>query len=258
LEVEFYGNSSGIYTEGGPVGNANGIRYTTNPADPRYGRSDGFLNITSRLWRLYPNANSLSSADLRRNWSIAPFTLSGNPAVETPIAITQIITRYPGKFRRFYEEVTPRTSATPQNFPLLRYADVLLMYAEADNYENQGPSPLGLEYINQVKRRAYGYLPVTDPSPIDLDMTVSYSELLEEIKDERSRELSFECLRKRDLVRWGDFLKNMKEVYTQILEIDPGSRGVSVYRNVSKRDELWPIPAYEMGLNSSLIQNFGW
>lgn len=257
LEVEFYGNSTGIYTEGGAVGNANGIRYTTNPADPRYGRSDGFLNITPRLWNLYPDASSLTSRDLRRDWSIAPFSLSGNPAVEKAWTVTQIINRYPGKFRRFYETVLPKTSSTPQNFPLLRYSDVLLMYAEADNYMNQGPTPKALESINQVRRRAYG-LPVSSPSTVDLDMNISYEDLLKEIKDERSRELSFECLRKRDLVRWGDFLKNMKEVYSQVIDIDANSRAVPVYRNVSKRDELWPIPAYEMGVNSSLVQNFGW
>ncbi|MFD1628329.1 RagB/SusD family nutrient uptake outer membrane protein [Pseudopedobacter beijingensis] len=262
LEVEFYGNSQGVYKKGGTVGNANGIRYTANPADPRYGRSDGFLNITPTLWKLYPDAGSLTSSDLRRDWSIAPFSLSGNPAVEKAWTASQVIDRYPGKFRRFYETVSPKTSSTPQNFPLLRYSDVLLMYAEADNYINQGPTPEALESINQVRRRAYG-LPVKlgssgMPSPVDLDMSISYSDFLKEIKDERSRELSFECLRKRDLVRWGDFLNNMKEVYNQVININPNSRAIPVYKNVTKRDELWPIPAYEMGVNSELVQNVGW
>src|SRR5690606_36300508 len=115
LEVEIYGNSQGTYCEGGPVGNANEIRYTTSAYDPRYGRSDAYLNITPRLWQLYPDPNSLTSSDLRRDWSIAPFSLSGNPAVEKPWTISQIINRYPGKFRRFYETVLPRTSLTPQN-----------------------------------------------------------------------------------------------------------------------------------------------
>ncbi|NGM63044.1 RagB/SusD family nutrient uptake outer membrane protein [Sphingobacterium sp. SGG-5] len=255
LEVEFYGNSEGIYSEGGTVGNANGIRYTGDDTD--YGRADGYLNITPNLWELYPDANSLTSPDLRRDWSIAPFSLSGDPAVEKPWTVSQILNRFPGKFRRFYEEVLPKTSSSPQNFPLLRYADVLLMYAEADNYLNQGPTPEALEAFNQVKRRAYG-LPVKDASVLDLDMSISYADFLEEIKNERSRELSFECLRKRDLVRWGDYMKNMKAVYLQVVDLDPTSRAVSYFGNVTDRDVLWPIPAYGMGVNSSLVQNYGW
>src|SRR5690606_17336255 len=44
---------------------------------------------------------------------------------------------------------------TPQNFPLLRYSDVLLMFAEADFQVNGGPTAEAVEAVNQVRRRAW-------------------------------------------------------------------------------------------------------
>src|SRR5690606_36228818 len=70
--------------------------------------------------------------------------------------------RYAGKFRREYETLLPKhRTRTPQNFPLLRYADVLLMYAEAD-YEtvhnglsNGEPSQEARDALMQVRMRSF-------------------------------------------------------------------------------------------------------
>src|SRR5690606_14029284 len=64
----------------------------------------------------------------------------------------------PGKWRREYEILKPKNASyTPTNFPLLRYADILLMYAEADN-EITGPQPRAIDYVNQVRKRGWGKL----------------------------------------------------------------------------------------------------
>ena len=84
---------------------------------------------------------------------------------------------------------------------------------------------------------------------------------LETIQDERSRELCFEALRKGDLVRWGILVKNMRIVLDHIIDAKLSSSLDYIqwsYRNVSDRDVVWPIPAYDMGLNSALTQNLGW
>jgi hypothetical protein len=87
------------------------------------------------------------------------------------------------------------------------------------------------------------------------------------IEDERSRELSFECLRKGDLVRWGKFLANMKRIENDFLfgsnPIPAASTatayGVLGFQNASARDVLWPLSPNEMALNSGLKpQNTGW
>ncbi|PRD48086.1 RagB/SusD family nutrient uptake outer membrane protein [Sphingobacterium haloxyli] len=158
-EVEFYGNSADAFQENGRVGSNNGIAYSGE--DEAYGYSYGFLQITGRLWHLYEDAASLLSSDERREWAIAPYRITGTPAVEIPFTVAQIYERTSGKWRRELELVEPKNkNAGPINFPLLRFSDVLLMFAEADNMVNQTPSSEAIEAVNRVRRRAYGkYLP---------------------------------------------------------------------------------------------------
>jgi SusD family. len=76
--------------------------------------------------------------------------------------------------------------------------------------------------------------------------------------------LVFELLRKDDIVRWGEFydrMRYMKSVASSIPDTYTSSYYLSAkrtYNNANTRDELWPIPAYEMGVNSKLVQNVGW
>jgi len=148
-EVEFWGNGTTSYVELSRVGSNNGIQYTDVSQDPTIGYSYGFLSTTERHFKLYdPN-------DLRRDWTIAPYRLSGNPAVKTAWKPTEIYNRNSGKWRREYEVVTPKAkNGGPQNFPLLRYSDVLLMFAEAENYVNNGPTADAINAVNLVRRRA--------------------------------------------------------------------------------------------------------
>ncbi|NGM62143.1 RagB/SusD family nutrient uptake outer membrane protein [Sphingobacterium sp. SGG-5] len=159
-EVEFWGNNSvGPYTSGGMVGRGNGIRYGQN-LDPSIGYAVGYTHSSIYLYNLYDSPDKLYSYDQRRDWAIAPFKYNNvNPATKTYHTTTEISQRHVGKFRREYETLLPKVDGyTSINFPLLRYADVLLMYAEADNESNNedGPSPLAKQYLNDVRRRAYG------------------------------------------------------------------------------------------------------
>lgn len=251
-EIEFWGNGTGIYDHlAGYVGRNNGIG---NTQDPTIGYAAGMVRATRPLF------NKFESNDLRRDWALAPFRYVGNPASIEDWPATQIYQRYCGKWRRVYELILPRsTTRTPTNFPLLRYSDVLLMFAEADNEVNGGPSAEAYEAVNMVRRRGYGVdMHQADP---DVDVSdLSKAEFLEFIQDERSRELAFECLRKSDLVRWGIYLRNMQYVYQ-----DVGSPSGNLYDNVrrafgsvTERHLLWPIPSYELGLNKLLVQNRGW
>ncbi len=154
-EIEFYGNASDAFQETGRVGSNNGILYTAE--DPNYGYSYGYIYTTGRLWYLYANPGSLLSEDERRDWAIAPYKTAGTPVIETPFLTTQIYERNSGKWRRELEVVLPKAKNWgPINYPLLRYSDVLLMFAEADNMARQNPSPEAIKAVNDVRRRAYG------------------------------------------------------------------------------------------------------
>src|SRR5690606_3668299 len=142
-EVEFYGNGMDPTTEYGHVGNVNGI---AAPATGTIGYSTALLNATHRLYDLYENQ------DERRDWSIAPFRYSGESKVYW--GSHQIYNRNCGKWRREHETLLPKTNnGTPQNFPLLRYSDVLLMFAEAENFLN-GPTTAAHDALNKVRARA--------------------------------------------------------------------------------------------------------
>ncbi|WP_461789657.1 RagB/SusD family nutrient uptake outer membrane protein [Pedobacter sp.] len=148
-EVEFWGNFiSTQYRETGRLGNLNGIIYGVS--NSAIGYSYGFVNAPKKLY------DSYSPMDRRRDWNIAPFSYTSAGA-KTPKSATDFYSRNCGKWRREYETYLPKSnSETPQNFPLLRYSDVLLMMAEAEN-EMNGPDN-AYQYVNEVRKRAYGIL----------------------------------------------------------------------------------------------------
>ncbi len=155
-EAEFQGNGTvGGFVETGRGGSNNGIAYTGE--DPAYGYSYAYVIATARLWYLFANPDVLLSTDERRDWSIAPYKTAGTPVIETPFTIAQIFDRTSGKWRRELEVASPKSkNAGPINFPLLRYSDVLLMFAEAENKVNGQPTSAAIAAVNQVRRRAYG------------------------------------------------------------------------------------------------------
>lgn len=235
------------YFEFGEVGNTNGIAQNILG----YGMATGQYLVYQSLWNKY------ESTDTRRDWAIAPFNYkyNSNPPVKVFYDNTKILDRHIGKFRREYE-LTPLQSqqkrANPTNWPLLRYSDVLLMAAEAENEVN-GPTAKALQYLNEVRARANA----------SLITTVAGKEGFREVlQEERSRELCFEGLRKMDLRRWGILVPRMKEVlnYVQTTYTNATSktRASVPGTNISEQHLYFPIPLREMNLNNLLTQNPGW
>jgi len=85
------------------------------------------------------------------------------------IAPTDIYSRTEGKWRRKYEVGYPNLANeyNSTNYPVIRYADVLLMFAEAEN-ELNGPTQAALDAINAVRRRAYGFSPTTPAGSVSV------------------------------------------------------------------------------------------
>ncbi len=150
-EVEIWGNGTEGYFEAGANGAVNGVP-TTNPLT---GVNTGYVGILHTYYNLFQNG------DLRRDWSIGNFTYATTgpngtktflPANPTP---AQLLARYPAKFRREFETRLPKNSgSTPQNAPVIRFSDVLLMFAEAEN-EVSGPSQAAVDAVNLVRRRGW-------------------------------------------------------------------------------------------------------
>jgi len=239
-EAECNGSNSDEYREGGRIGNENGVLCRANSFSV-IGYAYGFNSTTYKLFNLY------SLADTRRDWAIANYTMD-TAGIKKPIAATNIYGRNCAKWRREYELVFPKNkNYTPTNFPMLRYADVLLMHAEAENEVN-GATGAALESLNLVRRRA-GLA----------DTTISdQNGLRTEIRNERARELCFEGLRRHDLIRWGIYIQTMQDAADEIVTMKGPAYAAINASNVSQRHLLYPIPLTEMSLNKKMVQNPYW
>ena len=187
-----------------------------------------------------------------------PYRVSSN-TTETNPTIAQGV-RNCGKYRREvqYEGVKgDRGSYTPVNYPILRFADVLLMYAEAVVASGAtGELQEAYDCVKRVRDRAgIGTRDFSDYSDSDAFMQL--------IRNERGRELCFESLRKYDLIRWGIFVDAMHEYIDDELDPDWGTGNTAalaaqIARNVQARHVLLPIPSIELGVNTALRQNSLW
>ncbi len=184
--------------------------------------SGSLFGTTSTGWGfMQPTAdmeNAYEPNDLRKGVSIATSYVAANG--------NTINVRYCVK----YKQTGPQAGDADTDLPLLRYADVLLMYAECLNEQNQ---PSGAEpFLNQVRTRAG----LTGKTGLD------QSEMRLAIEQERRVELAFEGHRWYDLVRTNRYMDVMN------------AKGY----NVKEYHKFYPIPQREIDLNPNLQQNPGY
>jgi hypothetical protein len=127
--------------------------------------------------------------------------------------------------------------ASGKNLRYLRYADVLLMLAEA--YNEAGNTDKSLSYLNQIRERAH----IPDFISTDQDS------IRQEIRDEQGRELAGEYQRRWNLVRWGIWYDALKGT----AEDNPNGAA-----NLQPYKQYYPIPENEIIKNSNLAQNPGY
>jgi hypothetical protein len=142
---------------------------------------------------------------------------------------------------RKFEAVSDRTvTRANMNFPLLRYADVLLMFAEAENEVNSGPTPAAKDAVNQIRRRNSA----TEVGALNQQAFRSF------VLEERRRELALEGDRRWDLLRWGIYLPVMNAI-----DIDENN----VIKRRQQKHLLFPIPVGELNSNKAITgNNPGW
>ena len=139
---------------------------------------------------------------------------------------------------------------TPFAFPLIRFADVLLMLSEA--YNEAGQLDKAVTEFNKVRARVG--MPGLNSGPAW--MVVSNKEqMAERIRKERAVEFAGEGLRFSDLRRWGWEIASKAMSEVDAINI----YGEFIYTHkFSERDMLWPIPGVEIERNEALKQNPGW
>ena len=196
---------------------------------------------------------------IRRDYSIAQFEIDKNDKF---VIVTRNSLKWSvGKYRRYLlNSVSPDKNYDVINFPVLRYADVLLMLAEGVNetLENGGTLPSGVslstahQAVNQVRRRAR-MLPIGDVAASDV--AGSGQIFRQQIRNERSWELCNENLRRPDLIRWGILVETVKQTgaamaaagFTKEIDYFPAF-------NIQDRHVLMPIPfSVEISQNPDIL-----
>lgn len=300
-EVEFSGDYTSEIRAEGRIGNLLGIKCPDvsndqsllDAKDPGFGYA--YFWSTPKLYELYVNNGDLE----RMNWSIAPFEYveatkgkgitgrqfefgkikevkeqywdvsysygEGNKDKKTgdfektEADSEKNYSRACGKYRREYELYGSKKNKnyTSINVPLLRYSDVLLMVAEAENETNGQPTALAYQCLNKVRERA-GIKTYPEGS---LDKAA----FRQAVKDERAMELCFEYTRRYDLIRWGEYVKNMNELSARAQQgananwSTGPSYSVYTFFKITDAYNYFPIPDSEMSVNKAITQNNpGW
>jgi len=149
---------------------------------------------------------------------------------------------------KFWDEINESDGGTTSvDFPIIRFADILLMYAECENEINNGPTAEAYSAVNLVRARARQalvneVLEVRDILP-DL-MGLNYDTFVEALHHERKIEFLWEGLRWADLVKKEGLIDAVSEAKPTAVP--------------SARNYYFPIPIFEMELHLDWSQNAGY
>jgi hypothetical protein len=179
--------------------------------------------------------NAYAASDKRKAVTfLTSFVFNGvttNLSIDTPDPTKAVA------FQKLWDKSSKTNGGEGTSIPILRYADVLLMYAEALNEANSGPTPEAYDALNKVRQRA----------GLDKLSGLTYQAFKEAVWLERRLELVFEGSRRFDLVRTGRLLDAVKAE-------------TSFGRNptIEPFHVLLPIPQTDRDSNPKLTQNPGY
>ncbi|OIN57553.1 RagB/SusD family nutrient uptake outer membrane protein [Arsenicibacter rosenii] len=185
------------------MGNYNGPSVN---ASSRYGVGGGGLLVLPNYFYAF------DSTDTRRDVTVTMYAV-GATNIKTPRRLGELTD---GKFRKDWRNpLLPGTALNVgYNWPFIRFADVLLMFAEAENELNGAPTAAAISAFEEVRKRAYagntariGTTPTTKAAFFDA------------IVNERYLEFGSEGIRKFDLIRWNLLAQKIQETRDKIQAI---------------------------------------
>jgi starch-binding outer membrane protein, SusD/RagB family len=183
--------------------------------------------------------------------TIDPVTVAATPTSEADFYVR----RGWRKYQNYYKAATEGAVAGNEsgiNMKVIRYADVLLMKAEAEANRSGGSLATAVGYMNQVRARADVNMPLYGTAAMDAIYPVgTLDEFMTALEHERKVELCGEQIRFSDLVRWdklNTFLTSAK-LLNSIPKADKAALVFSYPKNM-----LWPIPQKEIDVNPKIEQ----
>ncbi len=200
----------------------NFVMFAHHPGARLHGAGGFFAHYTdTNLNNVY---KAWDNADLRKahNWYPYNIGLGANTLLN----------------RKFRDPAAPGDNAAANDYPLYRYADLLLLYAEAAGRAANGPTAAALDALNQVHRRAYGKNPAQPDATVDVKLAgLTAQSFVDLVIRERGFETQYEGKRWLDLKRTG-----------RVKELIKAGTG----KDVADKHLLWPIPVSELNFNPAL------
>ncbi|PRD46485.1 RagB/SusD family nutrient uptake outer membrane protein [Sphingobacterium haloxyli] len=199
--------------------------------DSKLGYANGLRQNTSSSWG-YANGGvraiptyfyEFGIGDTRRDVTLGLFELTAQDDKQVVTAINMT----DAKFRKYWTNIHDQSQTLGIDWPLLRYADILLLFAEADNELNGGPSVQAIQALKDVRVRAYA----GDEAKIGAIPT-SKDEFFKAIVKERLLEFGGEGIRKYDLLRWNLTETTLNETREKL---NAFRLGEGMYDNVPNR-----------------------
>lgn len=251
FEIQYMEDPMSDYGGGGGIGGIGFTRGTftvilTRSRSSKLGGGWGFSKPTKNLYNAY------EQGDIRRDMTIL------NPSdaqIETPAQEIYLGSRYLNKKYALLNDdgsyyMLTHATRGPINNKVIRYSDVLLMYAEACAETNNLTN--GKTALEQVRARARGTNAVLPAFPYGT-YTDNAADLLKAVRHERRVELAMEGHRWFDLCRWG-IAKETMDTYKLTESAEAQAEMAPFIKGVH---ELFPIPSKEMDLNT-MEQNPGY
>ncbi len=219
FSVQYKGNSSYV---GNHLGNLSAA-YEVPGINGDYAH---MLNMKSGLYK------SFSSNDKR-----LPVTFVSQMVSPTDKKVYTL--SEPHLYKYYDPDAVGNQSESSRNFPIIRYSEILLMYAEALNEISNGPTTEAYAAIDRVRARA-GIALLKDIAP-----ALSQDNFRDSVFQERRKEFVYEHQ------RWFDLTRRGADYYVKTLK-------AAGKTNAAPKHIHFPIPQHDLDLNSKLVQNPDW
>ncbi|MDR2562612.1 MAG: RagB/SusD family nutrient uptake outer membrane protein [Prevotellaceae bacterium] len=225
--------------------------------EPRFYATLGFDGSTwyGNGWTLPDDASTRNYVEAKKN------QISG----QTTPKLYSITGYFAKKLIYYRNSYGSSVSGWEYPFPIIRLADLYLMYAEALNEASETPPAKVYEYIDKVRERSglEGVQESWRKYTLTADKPDSKIGMREIIRHERQIELALEGQRFFDLRRWKTAVRELsKPIQGWSIDQETTAGFYQVrnifYRQFYKKDYLWPIKEYNRIVNPQLIQTQGW